>query len=211
MSCELPSTPWSTVVSGPEYGHHVRLRAITTAVALIASLAACGGDSTTPGPELMTNGGFDTGLAGADSWDVSVGADDQTAEIVSDRTGNQVLELTGSVVPDVSWPQAVSHEGFPVEPGTRYRLSFRARSDALGLVVPIVWFADAAGEDLTGIGPGTLEVSTTDWTEYDFEFDAPDGAVAAHVIVRLALNTDMTTESSLTVDVDDVSVKRLGS
>jgi hypothetical protein len=184
----------------------------TPATATSTTAEPDGSDTPPPdlGPELVVNGGFEAGTPGVEGWELSVGVDDQTASVVQEGSRNRYLTLSGTLLDDITWPQAVNRQYFTVEVGGSYRLSLRARSDGVGLFIPVVAFADESGTDVTAISPGTWEVGTPDWTDYEFVFEVPESVDHAYVIVRLALNTAMTSAPQLTVDVDDVSVRSIG-
>jgi len=98
---------------------------------------------------------------------------------------------------------------FQVRPGIRYLLSMNTRSYDLGLLLPMVWFNDASGQPIEGRGPGVWTVTSSDWTREEFQLVSSADAVTAFVIVRLALNDLMTSEKTISVAVDDVSLREV--
>ena len=174
---------------------------------------ACSGGSAAPtelGPELVANGSFENGLSRASGWELRSRDDGQVAEwLTGDEVVGRYLSISAPVVIEASWPQAAMTTEFQVRPGTRYLLSMNTRSDDLGLLLPIVWFNDAAGQPIEGRGPGVWTVTSSDWTREEFQLVSSAGAVTAFVLVRLALNDQMTTEPTLSVAVDDVSLREI--
>jgi hypothetical protein len=158
------------------------------------------------GPELVTEGGFESGDA---AWLIEAAAPGQVAQLARDDDGNSYIEMSADLDEDALWPQAVQQGRVRLIAGEQYRLSLRARSDDFGLVFTSVAFEDASGDEFLALGPGSLTVDGTEWMDYHFDFEAPEGTAAGYVILRLALNTAMTDEPFLSADVDDVSLRRI--
>lgn len=159
------------------------------------------------GPELIGSSGFETNVEA--EWLIEAQDPGQLARVAQDGEGNSFIEMSADLAESVPWPQVVQKRRVPISAGDRYRLAFRARSDDFGLVFASVAFEDASGDEFLGVGPGSVTVDDSDWTDYHFDFEAPDGAAAGYVILRLALNTAMTDEPFLSADVDDVSLRKI--
>ena len=188
-----------------------RLTCLLITGLLVAS--ACSGGDTSPsvlGVELISNGNFENGLSRASGWELRSRDDGQVAKwVTGDEVVGRYLSISAPVVIEASWPQAAMTTEFQVRPGIRYLLSMNTRSDDLGLLLPMVWFNDASGQPIEGRGPGVWTVTSSDWTREEFQLAASANAVTAFVIVRLALNDQMTTEPTLSVAVDDVSLREV--
>ena len=197
------------------------MRRTTTLLLIVAtmSIAACSGDADEPseetaaaaavelGPELLAASGFEAGVEA--EWLVEAEDPGQIAQIAGDGDGNSFIEMSAELAEEARWPQVIQQGRIPLIAGERYRLALRARSDDFGLVFASVAFEDASGDEFLALGPGSLTVDSSEWTDYHFAFEAPDGAAAGYVILRLALNKAMTDEQFLSADVDDVSLKRI--
>lgn len=72
-----------------------------------------------------------------------------------------------------------------VEPDTRYRLRFAARTaDLLSGAPPVVAVVEAAGEGRELARARELPQGSSAWQEYEVEFQTPGGARAVSVVVR---------------------------
>lgn len=198
---------------------------LRSGIALAAALllAACSGSSgaTVPssttttaavaelGAELVANNDFEAGAQSPDLWVLSASEPGQVAEWVDDGDMGRVAHMAAPVVADVGWPQLVLTEHFAVVAGDRYRLTVTARTDDIGLLFMAVAFVDAAGAEISGIGPGSPSFESSDWTEYTFDFDAVPDAVSAYVVLNLALNQAITDEPDLSIYVGNVSIRQV--
>ena len=191
----------------------IRIRLISLVFSGLLVSSACSGGPATPtglGPELVANGSFENGLSRASGWELRSRDDGQVAEwLTGDEVVGRYLSISAPVVIEASWPQAAMTTEFQVQPGTQYFLSMNTRSDDLGLLVPIVWFNDASGDPIEGRGPGVWTVTSSDWTREEFQLVSSAGAVTAFIHVRLALDDEMTNEPTLSVAVDDVSLREV--
>lgn len=191
-----------------------RITTYAIGVLLLATACSTGSDDASLrdldlGSELVSNGGFEDGVSVARNWAVTAPESGQSAIVTVDGSGNRYVSMSAQLVEDASWPQAVLEDRFTIAPGGRYVLSLNARSDDFGLVIPIVWFDDASGNTIEGKGPGTVTVDSADWSTHTFEVIAPDLAAEAFILFRLALNTSVTNEPSLTIDIDNISLRRV--
>ena len=75
--------------------------------------------------------------------------------------------------------------------------------------MPIVWFDDASGQTIEGTSPGAWTVTNSDWTQEAFQLASPEDAAAGFIHLRLVLDDQLTSEETISVDVDDVSLREI--
>lgn len=140
------------------------------------------------GPELLTNGDFENGLA---SWKADTGA------VVLDGTNNifeaNIETLPGNVF-DVNQSQVI-----PITEGETYTVSFKAKASKVRTM-------------LAGIGlnqdPWTNTTQepalTTDWQDFSYDIVANFGNANSRVLFDMGGDTGI-------INIDDVSVKLKGA
>ncbi len=138
------------------------------------------------GPNLISNGGFEQGLAG---WYLFVEQDGQAAATAAiDSTvaavGNNSV-LVGVTSPDSSnWNVNLSQGSLPFVAGATYQLQFWARANA---PVAITVNTQGGAPDYTAYGLYTQVNLTTTWQLYSLSFQAPVTANDAAVLFNLGL------------------------
>jgi uncharacterized protein (TIGR03437 family) len=138
------------------------------------------------GPNLISNGGFEQGLAG---WYLFVEQDGQAAATATiDSTvaavGNNSL-LVSVTSPDSSnWNVNLSQGSLPFVAGTTYQLQFWARANA---PVAITVNTQGGPPNYTAYGLYTQVNLTTTWQLYTLSFQAPVTANDAAVLFNLGL------------------------
>jgi hypothetical protein len=148
-----------------------------------------------PGSELIQNGTFDAGL---DGW--STGTLNDAQATYGAANGEGVVDVTAPAA-EYSDVQ-LSNNGFPLEAGKAYRLTFRARAAAAGWIGTSIW---ENGNDTNGDG-FAWSTYQFDWhevgpamTTYQVEFVMPTTNLSAGLCFFLG---DLTGK----VTLDDVSL-----
>ena len=187
---------------------------LLTVVGFTLAAACSGGSSDDPappelGPELVLNGSFEDGNSQPIGWVLTVHEPGQIAHWSTEAAGGRFVRMSAPMAEGAGWPEAAMTTTFDASAGSKYRVAISTKSDSFGLLLPIIWFSDARGQEIEGKNPGTWDVSSADWSGMDFTVTAPEETVFASVLFRLALNETMTEETNLSVSVTNVSVREV--
>lgn len=160
------------------------------------------------GPELVFNGDFSVGDVIPTGWEFRAESPGQSLDYT---TENEVahISLSGPVEDGVPWPEARLLQDFTVTPHTEYRFAAQVRSPAQGRLFLALGFRDADGGEILMRGPGEPTITESDWSTVEAEVESPHLAASAYVILRLAIRPEVVNVDSLTVDVNQVSVREL--
>lgn len=154
-------------------------------------------------------GSFEDGNSQPIGWVLTVHEPGQIAHWSTEAAGGRFVRMSAPMAEGAGWPEAAMTTTFDASAGSKYRVAISTKSDSFGLLLPIIWFSDARGQEIEGKNPGTWDVSSADWSGMDFTVTAPEETVFASVLFRLALNETMTEETNLSVSVTNVSVREV--
>lgn len=160
------------------------------------------------GEELVFNGDFSDGTGSPAGWDLISEEPRQTIDQVSE-SGEQHISFSSPLEDEIPWPEARSTVPFEVEPHTDYRLSVEARSDTEGRLFLALVFLDEDGDEILLRGPGSPEVSQSDWEMIQATLESPAEAASAYLVMRLAVRPDLSPADTVSVDVNSVSIREV--
>ena len=160
------------------------------------------------GEELVFNGDFSDGTESPDGWELVSEDSGQTVDQVTE-SGESHISFFSPLEEEVPWPEARSTVPFDVEPHTDYRLSVEARSVTQGRLFLALVFLDEDGDEILLRGPGSPEISESDWKTIDAILESPVDAASAYVVMRLAVRPDLSDADSFSVDVNSVSIREV--
>ena len=160
------------------------------------------------GDELVFNGDFSDGTGAPSGWELVSGDSAQTVDQVSE-SGGKHISFFSPLEEEIPWPEARSTVPFEVAPHTDYRLSVEARSITQGRLFIALVFVDEDGDEILLRGPGSPEVSQSEWDTFAATLESPADAASAYLVMRLAVRPDLSDADAFSVDVNSVSVKEV--
>ena len=162
--------------------------------------------------ETISNGGFETLVAGADAalfqWRInrSEGRADAMPDSTVKTEGNRSLKIAfkGYTRPDLyTLAQIVA-----VQPGARYRLSFKLRTDNLKSAGPPLIKVTSGLENTIVAATAPFATGSADWKEISLEFTVPDTADGIEIFTSRALCAEECPITG-TIWYDDFQLSRL--
>lgn len=161
---------------------------------LLLALVTCAGDD--PSPNLLRNGSFDEGT---DGWTFStLGAGAQVPTVAGGELTIAVAHA-GSSVPDV----AMGQQGFPLEHGAWYELSYRAAGEGVAELTVAIRSSEAPGPGKP-YAPPRPQALTAAMTRYTRTFlMAYPGEASARLELLLGAR------GTGTVRLDELSLRKL--
>lgn len=160
------------------------------------------------GQQLVINSEFDAGDALPSGWQFDAPGEGQTVEYVREA-GEGHISLFAPIVDGDGWPQARLAQPFRVTPHTEYLVTAEARTFTQGRLLLALVFLDEDGDEILLRGPGSPEISSSDWSQYGGAIESPVGAAAAFLVLRLPVSPELTDADSYAVDVNRVSVSEI--
>lgn len=160
------------------------------------------------GDELLFNGDFSNGSGSPSGWELVSEDSAQTVDQVSE-SGENHISFFSPLEEEIPWPEARSTVPFEVEPHTDYRLSVEARSVTEGRLFLALIFLDEDGDEILLRGPGSPEVSQSEWETIAATLESPAEAASAYIVMRLALRPDLSGAEAFSVDVNSVSIREV--
>lgn len=160
------------------------------------------------GEELVFNGDFTDGTGSPSGWELISETSSQSVNQIAEA-GEKHISFFSPLDEEIPWPEARSTVPFEVEPHTDYRLSVEARSLTEGRLFLALVFLDEDGDEILLRGPGSPEVSQSDWETFAATLESPVDAASAYLVMRLAVRPDLSDAGSFSVDVDSVSIREV--
>ena len=160
------------------------------------------------GEELVFNGDFSEGTASPDGWELVSEDSSQAVDQVTEA-GESHISFFSPVEEEIPLPEARSTVPFEVEPHTDYRLSVEARSVTQGRLFLALIFLDEDGDGILLRGPGSPEISESEWKTISATLESPADAASAYLVMRLAARPDLSDADALSVDVNSVSIREV--
>lgn len=154
---------------------------------------------------LLKNGDFAQGTAG---WFAYAAGD--KPEDLSISADNQQLEAKIGQVGGNPWDRQLIQEGFAMQQGYTYKLTFKAKADkARKMGVGIGWVDVDAGYKWTGFFGDRMDLKTEE-QEFTFTFQATEASYPNSRIVFDMGNIDGDEQADTTITLSDVSLVNMG-
>ncbi|WP_339242822.1 carbohydrate binding domain-containing protein [Paenibacillus sp. FSL R5-0517] len=153
---------------------------------------------------LISNGDFSKGK---DSWFTY--ADGNAADLEMQVSNQQLLAKIGNAGQN-PWDRQVINEGFGIQQGFKYKLTFKAKAEKSRKVgLGIGWVDAAANYEWHGFFGARVDL-TPEEQEFTFTFDATEASYANTRISFDLGNIDGAEDGNTTVSLSDVSLINLG-
>ena len=198
---------------------------ITSSLLITAVLACGGGESATStpvptptalpgpptalGPELIEDGGFESGAL--DNWELRQN-ETQVIEIAYDvaLTGSRSLYMS-TLADEEDWPWIILTKLYPLEVGKQYLYRFHSLQFAEGHAQVLIDFYDANDEFVIRTSNASAVTSTEEWLDLWAVVETPENTAWGRVIVQLRIRDEAATGPNETLElwVDDLSVRQV--
>ncbi|WP_434751158.1 carbohydrate binding domain-containing protein [Paenibacillus amylolyticus] len=154
---------------------------------------------------LIKNGDFTQGTNGWFAYAAS-----NKPEDLALSADNQKLQAKIGQVGDNPWDRQLIQEGFAMQQGYTYKLTFKAKVDkARKLGVGIGWVDVDAGYKWTGFYGNRMDL-TTEEQEFSYTFQATEASYANSRIVFDMGKIDGTEQADTTITISDVNLVNMG-